>query len=65
MTFATEFVGKIKPALFELEDPKRALGAQSYMKDIAPFIGVATPERRLIVKRIAKGLPRPSSADLQ
>jgi 3-methyladenine DNA glycosylase AlkD len=64
MTFATEFVGKIKPALIELEDPKRALGAQMYMKDIAPFIGVATPERRLIVKKIAKGLPRPSSADL-
>jgi 3-methyladenine DNA glycosylase AlkD len=64
MTFATEFLGKIKPALFELENRKRAIGAQAYMKEIAPFIGVATPERRLVVKRIAKGLPRPSSADL-
>jgi 3-methyladenine DNA glycosylase AlkD len=64
MTFASEFVGQVKPALFELENRKRAIGAQAYMKEIAPFIGVATPERRLVVKRIAKGLSRPSSADL-
>jgi len=64
MTFATEFVARIKPALFELENRKRAISAQAYMKEIAPFIGVATPERRLVVKRIARGLPRPSSADL-
>jgi 3-methyladenine DNA glycosylase AlkD len=64
MTFATEFVGKIKPALFELENRKRAIGAQAYMKDVAPFIGVATPERRSLVKKIAKELPKPSSAEL-
>jgi len=64
MTFATEFLGKIKPALFELENRKRAIGAQAYMKDVAPFIGVATPERRSLVKKIAKELPKPSSAEL-
>jgi hypothetical protein len=38
MIFATEFVGKIKPDLLELEDPNRALGAQMYKKGIAPII---------------------------
>ena len=64
MTFATEFVGRIKPAFFELEDPKRAMGAQAYMKDIAPFIGIATPERRVLVKKIAKGMNEPTSDEL-
>ena len=64
MTFATEFVGRIKPAFFELEDPKRAIGAQAYMKDIAPFIGIATPERRALVKKIAKGMNEPTSDEL-
>ena len=35
-----------------------------YMKDIAPFIGVATPERRALVKKIAKSMPVPSSEEL-
>ena len=64
MTFATEFVGRIKPAFFELEDTKRAIGAQAYMKDIAPFIGIATPERRALVKKIAKGMNEPTSDEL-
>ena len=34
------------------------------MKDIAPFIGVATPERRALVKKIAKSMPVPSSEEL-
>jgi 3-methyladenine DNA glycosylase AlkD len=34
------------------------------MKDIAPFIGVATPERRALVKKIAKTLQAPTSEEL-
>lgn len=34
------------------------------MKDIAPFIGVATPERRALVKKIAKEMKAPTSAEL-
>lgn len=45
-------------------DRKRAIGAQMYMKDVAPFIGVQTPERRSLVKKIAKGLPAPTSDEL-
>ena len=34
------------------------------MKDIAPFIGVATPERRALVKNLAKSLRIPTSDEL-
>jgi 3-methyladenine DNA glycosylase AlkD len=64
MNYASIFVGNLEPVLFELSNHKRAIGAQAYMKDIAPFIGVATPERRSLVKKIARELPKPSSAEL-
>jgi 3-methyladenine DNA glycosylase AlkD len=64
MTFQGEFVEKLTPALVGLKDRKRAIGAQMYMKDIAPFIGVATPERRAIVKKIAKSMKIPTSKEL-
>jgi 3-methyladenine DNA glycosylase AlkD len=64
VSFATEFVSALAPALYDLGDRKRAIGAQAYMKNIAPFIGVATPERRNLVKMIAKTLPAPTSEEL-
>jgi len=42
----------------------RAIGAQHYMKDVAPFLGVQTPDRRNLVKKIAKAMTIPSSAEL-
>ena len=64
MSFTTQFVSELAPALYDLGDRKRAIGAQAYMKDIAPFIGVATPERRSFVKKIAKSLSVPTSEEL-
>jgi 3-methyladenine DNA glycosylase AlkD len=64
MSFANEFVSTLAPGLLSLGDRKRAIGAQAYMKGIAPFIGVATPERRALVKRIAKGMNAPTSDEL-
>ena len=64
MSFTSGFVSALAPALYDLGDRKRAIGAQAYMKDIAPFIGVATPERRNLVKKIAKSLPAPTSEEL-
>jgi 3-methyladenine DNA glycosylase AlkD len=64
MTYASDFVNRLSPALEEMGERKRAIGAQAYMKDIAPFIGVATPERRALVKKIAKELKIPTSAEL-
>ena len=42
----------------------RAIGAQHYMKDVAPFLGVQTPDRRNLVKKIAKAMTIPSSTEL-
>jgi len=42
----------------------RAIGAQHYMKDVAPFLGVQTPDRRNLVKKIAKEMKIPSSTEL-
>ncbi len=64
MIFESDFIKALSPALFSLGDRKRAIGAQAYMKDIAPFIGVATPERRALVKKIAKTLQAPTSEEL-
>ena len=64
MTFASEFVSQISPAFISLGDHKRAIGAQAYMKDIAPFIGVTTPERRAAVKKAAKSMKVPTSDEL-
>lgn len=64
MSYTTDLIETLSPSLLSLGDRKRAIGAQAYMKDIAPFIGVATPERRALVKKIAKSLPTPTSEDL-
>jgi 3-methyladenine DNA glycosylase AlkD len=64
VSYTNKFVSALTPGLISLGDRKRAIGAQVYMKDIAPFIGVATPERRALVKKIAKDLRVPSSEEL-
>ena len=64
MTFTTNFIKELAPTLRSMGDRKRSIEAQAYMKDIAPFIGVATPERRALVKKIAKSIPAPTSEEL-
>lgn len=64
MSYANDFVKALSPELVALGDRKRAIGAQAYMKEIAPFIGVATPERRALVKKIAKSMVAPTSEEL-
>ncbi|MCF1594983.1 DNA alkylation repair protein [Streptomyces muensis] len=44
-------------------DPERAAAAQAYMKDIAPFLGIPTPERRALSRTVLQGTPRPDEAD--
>lgn len=64
MTYSKEFVTTLKPQLTALRNRTAAIGAQSYMKDIAPFLGVKTPERRTLVKKIARELDLPTSDEL-
>ncbi|MFJ6636100.1 DNA alkylation repair protein [Streptomyces sp. NPDC091376] len=44
-------------------DPVRAREAAAYMKDIAPFLGIRTPERRRLSRTVLDGTPRPAEAD--
>jgi 3-methyladenine DNA glycosylase AlkD len=51
-------------ALSALGDPIRADDQANYMKHVAPFLGIATPERRMATKQAWKALPIPSSDEL-
>jgi 3-methyladenine DNA glycosylase AlkD len=63
-TFKTEVMSEVQGRLPALGDKKVAFGAQAYMKDIAPFLGVKTPERRKLFKEIFRDLPTPTSKEL-
>ena len=52
MSYETRIVREVRTALTPLSNPVRAAGAQAYMKNIAPFLGVATPDRRAAIKPI-------------
>lgn len=44
-------------------DPERAVSLRAYMKDIAPFLGLTTPDRRALSRVVLAGTPRPDEAD--
>ncbi len=63
-TFSLAVLSEVQGRLPALGDKKVAFGAQAYMKDIAPFLGVKTPERRKLFKEIFRELPKPTSNEL-
>ena len=64
MTYSSEFISALKPELLKFRNRTVAIGAQAYMKDVAPFLGIKTPERRAVVKKISKDLKIPTSDEL-
>ncbi|MFC9843044.1 DNA alkylation repair protein [Streptomyces sp. NPDC060223] len=44
-------------------DPQRAESMRSYMKDIAPFLGLTTPERRALSRTVLLNTAPPDEAD--
>ena len=62
--FKTKVIKHLIHELPKLGNHKKAIGAQAYMKDIAPFFGVMTPERRSLVKSLLSTLPVPTSDEL-
>ncbi|MFC5802840.1 DNA alkylation repair protein [Streptomyces formicae] len=44
-------------------DPVRATEAAAYMKDVAPFLGIRTPERRALSRTVLEGTARPGETD--
>jgi len=51
-------------ALSALADADRAEPMRRYMKDVAPFLGVTTPDRRAALKAAWSDLPAPDEAQL-
>lgn len=62
--WALTVVSRSRDALEPLRDPNRAIGARRYMKDIAPFLGIAAPERREALSTAWASLPTPTSNEL-
>lgn len=44
-------------------DPERAGAMRAYMKDVAPFLGIPTPDRRALSRAVLAGTPRPGEDD--
>lgn len=57
-------VGLTRRALAPLADPQRAVPMQAYMKDVAPFLGIAAADRRRALRSVWHELDEPTSDDL-
>ncbi|MGW5460605.1 DNA alkylation repair protein [Streptomyces sp. NPDC003996] len=44
-------------------DAGRAGPMRAYMKDVAPFLGIPSPDRRALARTVLAGTPRPDEAD--
>ena len=63
-SFKSAVVSQLKRELPKLGNRKKAIGAQAYMKDIAPFLGVMTPDRSSFVRSVLSNLPVPTSDEI-
>jgi 3-methyladenine DNA glycosylase AlkD len=63
-TWARLVVDSTRAAFAHQGDAHRAEDAAKYMKHIAPFIGIAAPDRRRLLKAHWRDLPTPSSKEL-
>lgn len=62
--WARGVVRRTKAALVPLADADRAAGAFAYMRGVAPFLGITTPDRRRAIEQAWSGLRPPTSAEL-
>ncbi|EPH46784.1 hypothetical protein STRAU_0197 [Streptomyces aurantiacus JA 4570] len=60
---ADTVVGRLTATYAPAADPVRAADMRAYMKDIAPFLGLASPVRRDLARAVLAGTPRPDEAD--
>ena len=64
MSLSENLLPPLRQELPRLGNPEKAAGAQKYMKNIAPFLGVQTPERRALVRRLCADMQTPSASEL-
>lgn len=64
MSLADAWVAAAHDALVPLADPERAVPMRAYMKDVAPFLGISTPQRRSALRAAWKPLRQPDASIL-
>ncbi|MEV7523790.1 DNA alkylation repair protein [Streptomyces sp. NPDC091371] len=62
-TLADTLLERLTGTYAQAADPVRAKAMAAYMKDVAPFLGIPTPQRRELSKAVTKDTPRPSESD--
>ncbi|GHE47723.1 hypothetical protein GCM10018785_16650 [Streptomyces longispororuber] len=62
-SLADTLVDRLTTTFAEAADPARAAEMRAYMKDVAPFLGLASPVRRDLARTVLAGTPRPGEAD--
>lgn len=61
VSLADAWVDATHEALAPLADPDRAVAMRAYMKDVAPFLGISTPQRRSTLRAAWRPLRRPDA----
>jgi 3-methyladenine DNA glycosylase AlkD len=62
--WSREAVARVRAALEPARDPAKATPMARYMKDLFPFLGVSSPDRRALVRAALEGMPSPAQRDL-
>ncbi|MFJ6087125.1 DNA alkylation repair protein [Streptomyces sp. NPDC092369] len=62
-TLADTVLERLTATYAAAADPERAAAMRAYMKDVAPFLGLTSPDRRTLSRAAEAGLPRPAEAD--
>ncbi|MEW2529991.1 DNA alkylation repair protein [Streptomyces sp. NPDC047071] len=62
-SLADTVVDRLTASYTEAADPVRAAEMRAYMKDVAPFLGIASTVRRDLARAVLAGTPRPDEAD--
>ena len=55
----------IQQALDPHRDPVRAVRMAAYMKHRFDFLGIPSPERRMLTRTALRGVPKPDEAELR
>ena len=59
-----DVLARLTAAYEGARDPERAPGMAAYMKGRFPFLGIATPERRVLDRAVLAGVGRPDDDDV-
>ncbi|MEU7030810.1 DNA alkylation repair protein [Streptomyces sp. SBR177] len=62
-TLADTVLARLTEVYPRAGDPFRAQEMIAYMKGVAPFLGIRTPERRALSRSVLDGLPAPAESD--